>query len=659
VCSKDSSVATEGSPSAAHLVVEHGRWAFCLLLVLGFGIRLVGLDFHSLWLDEAVSVYLASFPLSEILHQGMTLQEPNPPLYHLSLSAWMQVFGSGEASVRLLSAFLGTLYLPAVYLLGRRLLSRRAALLALLLTAINPFLVWYSQEARMYALVATLSVWSVYCFVRALSTPRWSWWAAYVVLTVMSLYAHLYAVFVMPAELLLLLLYVRRRRAVVWQGLLAWGACVVCFSPWLWRAWQLSAATPSWRPASSLGAMVAACLEAFSVRQVPLPGVWLGGTMVVLGGVVVVGLLPRLGDAGAGGRREGKLADVRSTVLLVLWLLLPLLAAYVLSFRQQIFTVYYLIVIVAPFLLALAAGLDKLLSWHRAVGAATLVLVAGALAYGLCFNWSLDYRKEEWRAAARYVSAHAGPGDAVLCHADYVRIPFQYYFRGEQPVFAPFGGPVGGRDEVGDALAGLGNYDTVWLVQSHTDWVDPNRTVEGWLSGRFPIVTEQYPPGVEVKGYAANYRAVSVPAAADHVDAVYDERLRLAAYELDDGPYRATDDTYHPPSGWIHVTLYWEALTPLPEDYVAVVRLTDGAQQVWGGSLERATSAMRFYPPSRWQPGEIVRDDYDVNLNPRTPVGQYTLEVNLLDTSGEELPAIRQGVQTTAVPLGQVSIVSS
>jgi mannosyltransferase len=641
------------------LLVEHGRWAFCLLLILGFGVRLIGLDFHSLWLDEAVSVYLASFPLSEILHQGMTLQEPNPPLYHLSLSVWLHAFGSGEASVRLLSAFLGTLYFPAVYLLGRRLLSRRAALLVLLLTAINPFLVWYSQEARMYALVATLSVWSVYCFVRALSTPRWSWWAAYVLLTVMSLYTHLYAVFVMPAELLFLLLYVRRRRAVVWQGLLAWGASLLCFSPWLWRAWQLSAATPSWRTASSLAAMVAACLEAFSVRQVPLSGVWLSGIMVVLGCVVLTGLLLPGADTRAAGHWEWKRMDLGSTALFILWLLLPLLAAYVLSFRQQIFTVYYLIVIVAPFLLLLAAGLDKILSWHRAVGAATFMFVAGALAYGLCFNWSLDYRKEEWRAAARYVAEHARPGDAILCHADYVRIPFQYYFRGEQPVFAPFGGPVGGRDEVGCTLAGLGNYDTVWLVQSHTEWVDPNHAVEGWLSDSFPIVTEQFPPGVEVKGYAANYRLASVPAAAVSVGAMYDERLRLVAYDLDDSVYRATDDTYHPPSGWIHVTLYWEPLTPLPEAYVAVVRLTDDAHQVWGGSLERATNAMRFYPPTAWQPGEIVRDDYDVNLNPRTPDGEYTLEVSLLDTSGEELPAIDGGVERTAVPLSQVSIVSS
>ena len=60
-------------------VEKRSRWAFYVFVLLGFGIRLYELTFHSLWLDEAVSVYLASFPLSEILRQGMSLQEPNPP----------------------------------------------------------------------------------------------------------------------------------------------------------------------------------------------------------------------------------------------------------------------------------------------------------------------------------------------------------------------------------------------------------------------------------------------------------------------------------------------------------------------------------------------------------------------------------------------------
>jgi hypothetical protein len=641
------------------LTKRQDKRACFFLLLLGFGVRLYGLTYHSLWLDETVSVYLASFPPLEILRQGMFLQEPNPPLYHLLLHCWMRVFGSGEAAVRILSALLGTLYLPPICLLGRRLLSPRVALIATLLVAIDPFLVWYSQEARMYALVATLSLWSLYCFVRAVDTPRWSWWAAYVGLTVASLYTHFYAVLLLPAELVFLLVYAWRRGAALRRGALAWALTLLCFSPWLWRAWDLSATTPSWRPSLGLGAMIMACLEAFSMRRVSLTGVAKVSALLALGAIAVVGLvLPRARARPASGRRWGTEAW-RPNAFLILLLLLPLLSAYVLSFRQQIFTVYYLIIIVAPFLLALACGVDRIASFQRGAGLGALLLVVGLLSYGLGHNWSLEYRKEEWRAAARYVAEHSRQGDGILCHVDYTRIPFGYYYRGDVPMFAPFGGPVGDGVDVAGTLEGLVEYDTVWLVQSHIELADPGRSVEGWLADSFPLVTEQYPPGIEVKGYAANYRLRRVPSTARGVDAVYEENIRLLAYELDDGPYSATDDTFHPPSGWIHVTLYWEAIQPPPKDYVAVVRLVDDAHQVWGGSLERPDSTMRFYPSGLWNEGEIVRDDHDVNLNPRTPAGEYVLEVSLLTPSGEEVSADYVGGPGTAVPLQRVVIVSS
>ena len=650
---------SEESPSPLPSGSRRGGWAVFALLLLGFGLRLCRLTFHSLWLDETVSIYLASFPLSEIFQQGMSLQEPNPPLYHLLLHLWMRVFGSGEAAVRLLPAFLGTLYLPPIYLLGRRLFSPRVALLATMLAAINPFLVWYSQEARMYALVATITLWSLYCFVRAVDTPRWSWWAAYAAVTVAGLYTHLYAVLILPAQLLFLLLCARGRRTALWRGVVAWALSLLSFAPWLWRAWELSATTPSWRPALGLSSMLVECLEAFTMRSVPLHGAMRGSALVVLGIVFLAGLLlPRVPQ---GGLRRWKwtMEEWRPNVLLALAMLLPLVSAYVLSFRQQIFTVYYLIVIVAPFLLTLASAVDKAASFRRAVGLASLLVVVGLFSYGLRHNWSLDNRKEEWRAAARYVEEHARQGDAVLCHVDYTRIPFGYYYGGDLPVFAPFGGPVGGTADVSAALGGLDSYDTVWLVQSHTEQVDPDRAVESWLSNSFPVVTEQYPPGVEVKGYAVSHRLDSVPLTAHRVDAIFDESIRLVAYEIEDGAYAATDDTYHPPSGWIHVTLYWEALDPLLVDYHATVRMTDDADQVWGGSLERATGAMRFYPSSSWKPGEIVRDDYDVNLNPMTPVGEYSLEVSLFTAAGEELPASYEWGEGVAVPLGQISIADS
>jgi mannosyltransferase len=632
------------------------RWAFYGLLLVAFAARVHGLTFHSLWLDEAVSVYLARFSLPEIFLQGMTLAEPNPPLYHLSLAVWMRGFGSSEAAVRLLSAFLGTLYVPVVYLLGRRLFSIRLAIAATLLAALNPFLVWYSQEARMFALVATLSLGALYAFARALDAVSLRWWLAYVGFTVASLYAHFYAAFLLPAELLCLFVYAARRRSVLLQGLLAWGVSLLSFLPWLLRAWQLSGITPSWRPTMSLGAMVGACLEAFTVRRTPLSGVSLGTVLVASGLLAIVGLgLSILRERRPGPRLWRRLGR-QPALFVALTLVVPFLAAYALSFRQQIFAVYYLIIIVGPFLLALAAGIDRLASFTRVAGIVSLVLVVGGFLYGLHFDWSAEYRKEEWRAAARYVTAHAGSEDAVLCHVNYTRIPFSYYYQGLAPVFAPFGGPLAGEEEVAPLLEGLSDHRTVWLVQSHIDWGDPGRNVEGWLSARFPLVTEQYPPGVEVKAYATRYRLDEAPSTARVVDAVYDGEVRLVACEVDGEVFSASDDTYHPPSGWIHVTLYWQPLMPIPDDCVATVRLIDAAHQVWGGALERPTGTMRFYPTSAWQAGEVVRDDYDVNLNRQTPDGTYDLQVSLLSSAGEPMLPSFGAVQGEGVIIGQVRI---
>lgn len=510
----------------------------------------------------------------------------------------------------------------------------------------------------MYALVATLSAWSLYCFLRGLESPRLSWWVAYVFLTVGSLYSHLYATFLLPAEVLFLFLYLSQYRKALWRAVAAWVVSLVCFSPWLLAAWRLSGVTRSWRPSVTLPAMLWSCLEAFTVRRVPLPPVQLGVILAACGILVLVGLsLPYVPERASRAGRRMRL-ETRPTVFLILTLLIPVLLAYALSFRYQIFGVYYLIVAVAPFLLTLVAGLDKIRLLSKWAELVLLLTVIGVFCYGLRYNWALECRKEEWRAAAQYIAERATDGDAILCHVNYTHIPFTYYYRGALPLFAPFGGPPMGWHDVAQSLEGLDNYNTVWLVQSHTEQVDPGRTVEAWLSSQFPVVTEQYPPGVEVKAFAANYRLGRVPSDAHLVGAEYGGKIRLEAYQMDAGPFSATDDTYHPPSGWIHVTLYWQAIVPLSEDYVAAVRLIDDAHRVWGGQLDRPTSAMRFYRPSAWQVDEVVRDDYDVNLNPRTPEGTYEVEVSLFTPSGEQLPVGFGGRQEDAVNLRRVSIVS-
>jgi hypothetical protein len=99
----------------------------------------------------------------------------------------------------------------------------------------------------------------------------------------------------------------------------------------------------------------------------------------------------------------------------------------------------------------------------------------------------------------------------------------------------------------------------------------------------------------------------------------------------------ARDERLHPPSNWVQVVLYWEALT---SDLTVMprVRLTDPYAQVYGAALERDGDVLDRYPVTTWQPGEIWQVAYDLNLNPQTPPGTYNIEVMVLDAAGQPLP---------------------
>jgi hypothetical protein len=106
-------------------------------------------------------------------------------------------------------------------------------------------------------------------------------------------------------------------------------------------------------------------------------------------------------------------------------------------------------------------------------------------------------------------------------------------------------------------------------------------------------------------------------------------KLRLLGCVVQPGELRARDDLYHPPSGWVHVTTYWTATASVGEAIYPQVRLEDTGGQVWGRHLERSGDAIHMWPTSRWLPGEVVRLDYDVNLNPATPAGRYRVVLDV------------------------------
>jgi hypothetical protein len=264
---------------------------------------------------------------------------------------------------------------------------------------------------------------------------------------------------------------------------------------------------------------------------------------------------------------------------------------------------------------------------RRVAGWLALALVLGATLASLPALWSPENRKEAWRESAAFVASQAGPNDAVLIQADYVAPAFRRYFTGPQPVFVPFTDAITGDGQIEAPLAGLAGFDAVWLVQSHHEVLDPGNRVAGWFAQRFPLITEVFPPGIAVRGYLQQPRVDALPAGVSLLAPVATAGPRLAACIYHPQQLASTDDLFHPPSNWIHVTTYWMPASLPLEGAPPAVRLTDAAGQVWGQSLERADGALERPPPAEWEPGDILRADHDVNLNPATPPGTYRLEI--------------------------------
>ena len=184
------------------------------LIVLAALLRFSTLGVQSLWFDEAATWELTRLPLGDML-SALPHRESNPPLFYVLEWLTARAFGDGALGLRGLSALAGTLLVPVAYGIGERVGGRRVAFAAAALVTVNPLLVWFSQEARSYELVALLSGVALLLFLHALDDDRprlLAWWA---LAAALALCSHYFACFVIAPQLAWLLWRHPRRRAVI------------------------------------------------------------------------------------------------------------------------------------------------------------------------------------------------------------------------------------------------------------------------------------------------------------------------------------------------------------------------------------------------------------------------------------------------------------
>ncbi len=212
------------------------------ILILAFGVRLLGIASRPIWYDEAFAILFSEKGLSAMLYgtlapTGAGSADIHPLGYYTLLWLWTKFFGESLVATRLLSIIAGLISVYLVYLIAFEVLSDiRTARLSMLFAALAPFQVHYAQEIRMYSFLAMWLLLATYAYQRGSKTGNWKWWGLFSVTAALAQYTHNLAAFYLITLALFPILQRdwKTLRAVTIAGV----GALILYSPW---AFQLPA----------------------------------------------------------------------------------------------------------------------------------------------------------------------------------------------------------------------------------------------------------------------------------------------------------------------------------------------------------------------------------------------------------------------------------
>lgn len=615
------------------------------VLLLATLLRFHLLEAQSFWNDEGNSARLSERPVAAII-EG-TASDIHPPLYYLALRGWRELVGETEFGLRSLSAFAGVLVVAVVIALGRweREKGRRGEgekgsrgegvgpAVAGLLATVSPVLVYYSQETRMYALLALTAVLSGWVLLVWLGGTRrpFLWMAAYTLLLAVGLYTHYFFPAVVVAQGVVVVIGRKgereKGRREDWVRLLLVWAGMAAVAGMLYLPWvpvflrQIGGRGAAAGPVAFV--VESARWLALGITTRPDEGVWAVITYALL---VLMGLV-------TGGRRAvtcGLLAFV------------PLLLMFLVGATDPAFFKFMLAVV--PFLAVIAGGFGTYESKAKVEGfgwrevllvvwaGLTVAVIAGSLLSLGNMYGDPAFARADYRGMAARISAEGHPNAGIILVAPNQWEAFTYYYRNGAPVYPlPRGRPDPAivEPELEEIAAA---HDRLYALYWGDAQRDPERIVERWLDANTFKVSEEWVGDVRFVVYAVPQEA---PAAMTQSGATFagldGESITLESFTV--WPKVAR------PGDVVQVQLVWSADRTPARSYKIFLHLLDSAGNLVAQRDGEPGGGLR--PTTGWEPGEQVTDNHGLLLPLDLPPGVYSLRLGLYDAFD---PAVRLAV---------------
>ncbi len=408
----------------------------CIIILFGALLRLDRLGERSLWFDEVMEVIGAGFApdLKEIIIPSLPAIDPQakraePQLSFYFVRQAIRRYGETPWAIRLPSFIAGSLTVAIIAFLGSSFWGRKEGLIAALLLALSPYHITHSQEARPYVFLVFFSLCSVWCFYQLLFGRRLRWLALLGLLLCTSLnVANSFVAFhLICIQGLFLVTYIFFRRDKSWKLILiclAVGGVAAFFS----RAFiahgvhfVIKHLDPQ-HEVKFLDFNWKFFRELINYYIIPNYSGWWARIAVCLYGILFAG---------------GLISSYRNkwlTLLLLIWLVLPVVLVFTLFKPFEYFNPRYLILLLPVIILIIARGIVVFLDLGGVIFGGRRVwsyVIGIGLLIGLHLHPLMNYHqteKDDWLGAAAYLRENIGKDDAFIVSPPEDYQTFIYYF---------------------------------------------------------------------------------------------------------------------------------------------------------------------------------------------------------------------------------------
>jgi len=391
----------------------------------------------------------------------------HPPLYYWLTHCWLQL-GRSEWFLRLPAVFFGVATVYLIYLLGRKIFNEKMGFISALFLSVAPYHLYYSQEARMYSLLAFLATASMLFLVERK-------WLAYVFATSAMLYTHYAAFFLLPVQVIWVIFWQRKITSQFLKNLFF---CFLLFVPWLPQFLKqlgagsnLTSLLPDWQGVASLPVIKALPLTfiKFSLGRISF---FDKGIYVLVAGLVAIifGFL----------FYQGLKKFNKEKIFLLNWLISPLLLALIVSFFIPMYQPFRLLFTIVPFYFLLAVGILALKKKWQPLAIALVLVISLS---GLLFYYSYPrFQRENWREATVFIESHQSENSVALFKFSEPFAPYQWYSQGRVKAIGVLPGLRATPEIIDEKMAeAIGEKENIFLFEYLTGLTDPEHLVEAWL----------------------------------------------------------------------------------------------------------------------------------------------------------------------------------